>query len=100
MQQEIDTLQNERKDLKEKIRQLTKKNLFDNLMSRQSSSSVATPSTPGVAPIGADDATANGKLANIYMNESPNALVQEVNIKLLFINLLKSNLKININVFF
>ena len=77
MQQEIDSLQNERKDLKEKIRQLTKKNLFDNLMSRQSSSSVATPSTPGVAP-SADDANGSGKLANIYMNESPNALVQEV----------------------
>ena len=38
LQQELDSLQNERRDLKEKLRFSTKKQLLDNLVNRQISS--------------------------------------------------------------
>jgi hypothetical protein len=73
----LDTVQNERRDLKEKLRQTTKKTLFDNILSRQSSDFTNNKNdltSPSKTPTKSSNTTANGPLNNA----STELLYQEV----------------------
>ena len=79
LQQELDSLQTERNTLKEKLRQLTKKSLFDNIMLKQNASASAL-SSQAVSPAGDGDSAggqqSGGKFGNLM--DSPTVLVQEL----------------------
>ena len=82
LQQELDSLQTERNSLKEKLRQLTKKSLFDNIMLKQSTSAAALSPAGGVSPggDGLGDSASAQQLGNKFgsLMDSPTVLVQEL----------------------
>ena len=76
MQQELDTLNNDRRDLKEKLREATKKNIFENMISRQTSSESMANVPAQSGTVTATDLMQKSFSA-MQINDSP-ALIQEI----------------------